>query len=140
MRGLLVAFLLAVVLLAAAVGDAASPGPKLFLTSVSVRENVTVDLRLRFCASIGPKAVLVVNEVRKVGRSVRTRKSWVEPLGVDAVDVGPYDCVTGWRESWLVQPRSLFSGPGVYSVTIRVRDGFGRVSAPASFSLQAGTR
>jgi len=97
-------------------------------------------MALQFCASIGPRAVLLVSEVRKVGRSVRARKNWVEPLGVDVVGVGAYECTRGWRESWLVQPRSLFVGPGVYTVTIRVRDGFGTVSAPASFSLQAGSR
>jgi hypothetical protein len=37
--------------------------------------------------------------------------------------------------SWIVPSRFL-AGRGSYFVTVRVRDGYGRVSAPAAFSMR----
>lgn len=123
---------------------ARAESPRLELASVSVRRTApsagfagSVSLRLRVCASIGPRAVIVVQESRRVGGVTKARDRWSDPLGVDLDQVQPYECVSGYRLAWAARSR-LFVGPGIYNATIRVRDGYGKVSAPVSLTLRPG--
>jgi hypothetical protein len=134
-----------VLALTLAIPAAARPEPpRLTLASVTVKRTApkggyagSVSVRVRWCASVGPGAALVVQESRRVGSVTKARDRWTDPLGVDLDRVQPYDCVSGYLLSWAVKSR-LFAGPGVYGVAIRVRDGLGKLSAPLSLSLRPG--
>ena len=121
----------------------AARAPTAVLTSVAVKHTArsngfagTVAARLRICLSVGPRAVLLIEETRRVGTVTRARESWREPLGVDLDRVRPYACIGNYALSWALESR--FVGPGSYTVRIRVRDGYGRLSDSVSFSLQPG--
>lgn len=114
--------------------------PMVTLSSVTVKRSAasggyagSVDVRVRVCLSVGPGAVFVIEEKRKVSGMTKASDRWVDPLGVDLDRVYPYECVSGYQLSWTRKAR--LSGPGTYAVTIRVRDGYRSVSAPVSFSV-----
>ena len=88
------------------------------------------------CESVGPGATLLVRETRKVGTLTTASKRWSDPTVVDLTRIYPYRCVSNYQVLWALKSR--FVGPGTYIVTIRIRDGYGRLSRPASFSLQPG--
>jgi hypothetical protein len=118
--------------------------PTLTITSVKVTRTTTapgyagtVDLRVRLCASIGPRAVLLTRQWRAVGRVKKASANDIDPLGVDLTKVYPYSCTSDYQMSWIV-PTRLLVGGGTYYVSVRVRDGYGRLSAPASFTLRQG--
>jgi hypothetical protein len=92
-------------------------------------------IRVRFCAEIGPHAVLLIRETRKTRGSTKASASSQEPLGVDLDRVQPYGCVRRFVVAWLV-PAKLLRGTGTYSVTVRLRDGRGRLTRPIGFSLR----
>jgi hypothetical protein len=92
---------------------------------------------LRLCASIGPRAQLVTRQWRAVGARVVARGDFVDPLGVDLDRVYPYECAPKYMSSWLV-PTRLLAGPGTYYVSMCVRDGYGRLSPPVSFTFHGG--
>jgi hypothetical protein len=122
----------------------AAGGPSISLSRVTIERTKpdggyagTVDLKFRLCAIIGPRAVILVREARVLGGVTKASYNWLDPLGVDLDRVYPYACEPNYQASWIVKTR-LIRGPGTYTVSIRVRDGYGRVSAPISFSLKAG--
>jgi hypothetical protein len=134
----LVVALAATVLVPAVTAATAAPRPTITLASATLSQKPTggtVSLRLRICASIGPRAVVLVTERRTIGTRRVAVNSFVDPLGVDQVGVGSYTCFS-WEESWL-SPRRL-SGRGTYSAVVRVRDGYGLLSLPASVSWDRG--
>jgi hypothetical protein len=123
---------------------ASAKAPTLGLTAVSVQRTAaagkypaSVRLRLRWCASIGPRAAIVVREFRRAGATTRARAAWAEPLGVDLDRVGPYECVAGYLLAWVVE-RRLVAGPGAYGASLRIRDGQGRLSKPVSLGFRLG--
>jgi hypothetical protein len=123
---------------------AGNEAPTLELTSAAVKRTKpngrfagSVTLHVRMCLSVGPRAQLIVTETRRLGAAVKARATWTDPLGVDLVKVYPYDCVSGYMLSWVLGTR--FSvGPGTYTVTVRLRDGYGRLTAPVLVSLRPG--
>ena len=94
-------------------------------------------IRVRFCAEIGPRAALLVRETRKVGGSIKASASSVEPLGVDLQRILPYRCFRNYVVAWLVRAKLLVGG-GTYAMTVRLRDGHGRLTRPIGFSLRSG--
>ena len=119
----------------------ATPPPTFTISSVSVNASrATVDVRGRLCVSVGPGAVVITREERRVGSKLVARKTWTDPLGVDVEEIYPRECVNGWRMSWLTGKRFVQAGPGVCRVTIRVRDGYGRTGPAAVVTLQPGPR
>ena len=133
-----------VALLALPARAAAAQAPTAVISSVAVKHTApassgyagSVEVRLRICLNVGPRAVLLVDETRKLGTVTRASESWRDPLGVDLDRVRPYACLNDYVVSWAL--RSRFVGPGTYTVHIRIRDGYGRLSKAASFSLQPG--
>jgi hypothetical protein len=123
---------------------AAAQAPTAVISSVAVKHTArassgyagTVEVRLRICLNAGPRAVLLVDETRMLGTVTRASESWRDPLGVDLDRIRPYACFGNYVLSWALKSR--FLGPGTYTVRIRVRDGYGRLSNTASFSLQPG--
>jgi hypothetical protein len=92
-------------------------------------------VRIRFCAEIGPRAVLLIRETRRFRGSTRATASLVEPLGVDLTVVMPHRCIARHTVGWLVASKLLVGG-GTYSVSIRLRDGRGRVTRSVGFSFR----
>ncbi len=92
-------------------------------------------IRVRFCAEIGPRAVLLIRETRKRAGATMASARSVEPLGVDLTGVVPYQCVRGFVVAWLI-PARLVVGGGTYSVTVRLQDGRGRLTPSVGFSLR----
>jgi hypothetical protein len=43
--------------------------------------------------------------------------------------------VSNYEMSWIVKAK-LFDGPGTYYVSVRLRDGYGRITPPVSASFQ----
>jgi hypothetical protein len=120
--------------------NAAAQLPRLSVQSATVTKTVrggTVSVKMRLCASIGPKAVLTLRETRTVRGRVLAQARQVEPLGVDLDRIYPYSCANRYQSSWIVQPR-LIRAPGTYRVVIRLRDGYGRLSTPIAVSLALG--
>ncbi len=78
---------------------------------------------------------MITRETRKLGAATKSSRVFRDPLGVDLTRRYPYDCVSGYLLSWIV-PARLLGGGGTYSVNVRVRDGYGRMSTPALFSLR----
>jgi hypothetical protein len=122
---------------------AAAKAPSAVITSVAVKRTApsdgfagSVDVRLRLCESVGPGATILVRETRKIGTLTKASERWSDPTGVDLTRIYPYGCVSNYQVSWALKSR--FVGPGTYTITIRIRDGYGRLSRPASFSLQPG--
>ena len=122
---------------------AAANAPSAVISSVAVKHTAraagfagAVDARLRMCLSVGPRAVVLVEETRMLGTLTTASERWRDPLGVDLDQVRPYACVDDYRLSWALKSR--FVGPGTYAVRIRIRDGYGRLSKAVSFSLQPG--
>ena len=123
----------------------AAAAPKLELTSVTVKRTPpdggfagVVTIRVRLCLSVGPRAQLITTETRRVGSVTKAHGQQVEPLGVDLDKVSPYACVSNYMASWALQTRFAIGG-GTYSVTIRARDGYGKLSAPIAFSVRPGS-
>jgi hypothetical protein len=106
--------------------------PTVQILRATLDRNVhTVDLRVRICFSAGPRAQVAITEHRTFhGRHATHR--WA-PRGEDPTRVSPFTCRTGWRLNWLLEPR--LRGPGTYTATIRVRDGFGRWSPAVAFTV-----
>ena len=92
-------------------------------------------VKFRLCISVGPRAVLLTRETRSIGGVVKATATSLDPLGVDLDHVYPYDCVNNYGSSWIVQSRLLVGG-GTYAVSIRARDGYGRMSSPLVFSVR----
>lgn len=140
---LMLAIVVAVVVIISAEAGT-SPRPSLSLSTVTVKRTPpsdgwagTVNVTMRLCASIGPRAQLLTRQWRAVGARVVARGDFPDPLGVDLDRIYPYECASKYTAGWLV-PAKLLSGPGTYNVSIRVRDGYGRLSAPVSFSFHGG--
>lgn len=121
---------------------AAEPWPTITLTSVTVKRTPvrdgfagTVSLRFRLCLNVGPRAVLITRQVRKLAGRTKAKEAATDPLGVDLDKVYPYECVPDYRLSWAVPARFLLGG-GTYYVDVHVRDGFVRVSRPVLFSMR----
>ncbi len=136
---------LGVLLLALSLPAAAAEKPSLELRSVTVKRYKpsgtfagASTVRLRLCLSTGPGAYISVHEKRSVGGKTKASNRWNDPLGVDLTRVYPRECVPNYLISWAVETR-LISGPGTYSVSIRVRDGYGVWTSPVSFSVKAGS-
>jgi hypothetical protein len=112
----------------------AARSPAISISTVIYRRaGRTVDLHVRLCLSNGPGARLSVTE-RLVVHGVRKASDhWVDPTGVDLTHVYPYACDAAYQIAWV--PKRRLSGPGVYTATIRVRDGLGKWSVPASFTV-----
>lgn len=125
-------FSLALALAAVQAAAAATASPKVTLTAITFKKG-TVDLRFRLCLSVGPRAVILTRETRRVGGRVVAANSAVDPLGVDMRDIAPYGCVSNYTSGWIVN-RNLI-GPGTYTMTLRVRDGYGILSKAVSFSI-----
>lgn len=102
------------------------------ITRTAARDGFAGSARLvvRMCLSVGPRAVILTRETRKVGARTKAVATTIDPLGVDLTQVYPYECVERYSMSWLVQSRFLVGG-GTYSLNVRVRDGHGRMSKPA---------
>jgi hypothetical protein len=142
----MVASLLLTVGLAAAglaSADAATPPmPVLSLSNVSVKKTAprdgyagSVTVHMRFCMNVGPGARIETYEWRAIGARVVARARSIDPLGVDLDRVYPYECVPRYMISWIV-PTRLIRSPGVYRVSMRLRDGYGRVTPTVSFSFR----
>ena len=121
---------------------AAEPLPTITLTSLTIKRSEardgfagTVSIRFRMCLNAGPRAAIITRETRKVGATTKARRTSLEPLGVDLDDVYAYDCAANQSVAWAV-PSRLFLGGGTYSADVRVRDGYGRLSAPVLFSIR----
>ena len=132
---------LAAVFSSPATGYAKAPLPTISLTGLTVKRTPvsdrlagTVDLRVRLCVSIGPRAQIIWKESRRTGSTVKAQGTTVDPLGVDLTKISPYACVSNYQISWAVQARFMV-GRGTYAVSVRVRDGYGRLSEPASFTV-----
>lgn len=93
----------------------------------------TVELRMRVCGGLGPRARMITLETRTVDRRVVARRRSYEPMGVDLTQVYPYECASGFRAGWVV-PARLMRQPGPYHVTVWMVDGYGRRSAPVRAS------
>jgi hypothetical protein len=91
----------------------------------------TVDLRVRICYSAGRRAQVTIIE-RRTFHGRHTTHRWA-PRGEEPTRVSRFTCRTGWRLNWLLEPR--LRGPGTYTATIRVRDGFGRWSPAVAFTV-----
>lgn len=139
---ILVTFAVSASALASPVAGSAPPTLSPISASVTITDPRDDDagralIRVRFCAEIGPRAVLLIRETRKVGGSTKASGSSVEPLGVDLVRVLPYRCFRNYAVAWLVRAKLLVGG-GTYAVTVRLRDGHGRLTRPIGFSLRSG--
>jgi hypothetical protein len=138
----LVSACLAVAAVLAVSASAAEPLSTVTLTSLTVKRAAvhdgfagTVSLRFRLCLSVGPRAALITRETRKVAGVTKAQATSLDPLGVDLTRVYPYDCANNYESSWIV-PARLLVGGGTYSVNLRARDGYGRMSAPLLFSVR----
>jgi hypothetical protein len=110
--------------------------PKIRVSSIVYRRAAgTVDLHVRLCLSNGPGAKLSVIEQRAVHGAPRATARWADPTGVDLKHVYPYGCVSDYQIAWVLEPRLL--GPGTYTATIRVRDGYGTWSGPVFFRISS---
>jgi hypothetical protein len=143
---LLVVIALSVVLTLAGQGDSATRAPLLSLKSVTIIRSATrdgfggsVEMRVRMCANMGPRAAFFTTEWRSVGARVVARAQDVDPLGVDLSHVYPYDCTAEYKLSWAVKT-ILIRGRGTYHVTIRLRDGYGHLTPPISAAFQGGEK
>lgn len=137
----LAAILVAAVLVAIA-SASSKQGPTLEIVSEAVVMTRIKDgsagrakASVRFCAELGPRAVLFIRETRRWRGAQRAVRSTVEPLGVDLDHVMPYRCVARFSIGWLV-PTSLLVGGGTYSVSVRLRDGRLRLSRSVGFSVR----
>jgi len=110
--------------------------PTIKIASVTYRRAAgTVDLRVRLCLSNGPGAVISIAEQRRL-RGVRVGSGHsIDPTGVDLTRIYPYSCVAVYQIAWVLKPRLV--GPGTYTATVRVRDGYGAWSAAVSFSISS---
>ncbi|MCS7007505.1 MAG: hypothetical protein RMM28_08980 [Thermoleophilia bacterium] len=126
---------------------AEEPPPSLSLISVSIKRDLrstgdrfagVAEFRVRLCVSNGPRAMFQIRERRTVGGKPVVSEQWINPLGVDLAEIYPRTCVSNYLVSWAIKAR-LIGRPGTYSVTIRVRDGYGRWSNPVGASIKAGT-
>jgi hypothetical protein len=99
------------------------------------RGSGTVDLHVRLCLSNGPLALLSVTERRAVRGVQKATSTWSDPTGVDLTRVYAYACASAYQIAWALKPRLV--GPGTYTATIRVRDGYGTWSRPISFSVSS---
>jgi hypothetical protein len=117
-------------------GSDARRSPTINIASVTYRRAAgSVDLRVRLCMSNGPGAVISIAEQRRLrGVRVGSDRS-VDPTGVDLTRVYPYSCVAVYQIAWVLKPRLV--GPGTYTATVRVRDGYGAWSAAVSFSISS---
>ena len=125
-----------------AAAPAASTAPTLTMQSLTIKREKprdgfagTVSLRVRICLSVGPKAQLVTAEARTAGSAVKAKGTSIEPLGVDLTKISAFACTSNYLISWAVRSRFLVGG-GTYAATIRLRDGYGRVSAPLAFGVR----
>jgi len=110
--------------------------PTVSIASVTYRRAAgTVDLRVRLCLSNGPGAVISIGEQRRLHGVRMASDHSVDPTGVDLTRVYPYSCVAGYQIAWALKPRLV--GPGTYTATVRVRDGYGTWSAAVSFSISS---
>lgn len=91
----------------------------------------TVDLRLNLCFSSGPRAQIAILEQRKLG-VVKASHRW-SPRGVEPRRIAPFACRGNWRLNWLLEPD--LRSAGTYTAEIRVRDAYGRWTAPVSISV-----
>jgi hypothetical protein len=136
-RAPLVAAVAVLTLAGAGLASAAEAPPSIGLASVSVkRKPPTASVYLNFCASVGPRAAIITTETRRILSRVVARNVSPEPLGADLDRVYPRECVTRFLISWVVQPRLM--GKGVYSVSFRVKDGYGQLSKVVGFSFNPG--
>ncbi|MGH3133059.1 MAG: hypothetical protein ACRDNY_04850 [Gaiellaceae bacterium] len=94
----------------------------------------TARIRVKFCAEIGPRALIRIHETRKIGASIKASRKSVARLGAGVDRIQPYRCARR-TVRWRV-PSRLLVGGGTYSVNVRVRDGRGRLSQPLGFSLR----
>ena len=129
--------LVAGVLVGLALQGAAGAGtprpPSLQITKATVdRVARTVDLRGRICFSAGPRALISVEERRTVHGVVKASRHWI-PSAIKPTRIYPYACTNRWRLNWLLQ--SGLNGPGTYTVSIRLRDAYGRWTPPVSVSV-----
>jgi hypothetical protein len=122
-------------LLAAATAVAGTPRlPSLQITKATVdRAARTVDLRLRICFSAGPLALIAVSERRVLHGVEKGSSHWIVPRAVEPTRIYPFSCSNRWRVNWLLKPR--LSGPGTYTVTIRLRDAYRRRTPAVAFSV-----
>ena len=65
---------------------------------------------------------------------MKARGITIDELGVDLAKIYPYRC-SKYQIGWLAEARFVVGG-GIYSATLRVRDGRGRLSAPVAFSVR----
>ncbi len=146
MKRLLLTIPIALSLLASSTASSAiRPSPSIKVTSLSFKKNAalnggargsTMDVRMTLCASIGPKAVFLITQTRKVGSVVKARFTMPDPLGVDVAGIQPYQCYTNYRQSWWIDSGDKrFVLPGTYIVSLRVKDAYGTLSTPATMSV-----
>lgn len=115
---------------------ATRPRPSLAIQKAAVdRAARTVDLRLRICFSAGPRAAISVSERRALRGVVRAVNLWTVPRAVEPTHISAFSCRSAWRVNWLLKPR--LAGPGSYTVALRVRDAYGRWTAPVAFSVSS---
>jgi hypothetical protein len=143
---LLVVIALSSVLALAAQGGGATRAPLLSLKSIAIKRSASSDgfggsvvMRVRMCANTGPRAALFTTEWRSVGARIVARAEDIDPLGVDLKRVNPYDCNADYTLGWAVKTR-LIHGPGTYHVTVRLRDGYRRLTPPISATFHSGER
>jgi hypothetical protein len=103
-------------------------------TAVRAGFAASVDLRVRLCLSVGPRAVITTREERRVGSVVKARGITIDELGGDLGKIRPYRC-SAYQIGWLPEARFVVGG-GTYSARLRVRDGRGRLSAPLAFTVR----
>ena len=77
--------------------------------------------------------MIAVSERRILRGVEKASNDWNVPRGVKPTRIYPFSCRTGWRVNWLLKPR--LSGPGTYTVAIRVRDAYGKWTPQAAFSV-----
>jgi hypothetical protein len=111
----------------------AGSAPTVRISNVNIdRAKWTVDVHVRLCESLGLRSIILVTERRSLDGVVKATARWTDPTGVDLTSVYPYACVAGYEIAWAPKPH--LAGRGTYVATVRVRDGYGKWSTPASFS------
>lgn len=132
-RRRLAAGLLGAVLLPGLAAAGTPRPPSLQIVKATVdRAAHTVDLRLRICFSAGPRALIAVTERRSLHGVEKASNHWV-PRAVEPTRIYPFSCNDHWRVNWLLKPR--LSGPGTYTVSLRVRDAYGRWTPGVTLSV-----
>jgi hypothetical protein len=129
------------VLVAAPAGARSERVPTIRFNSATVKRTAvrdgyagTVSVNARICVGGAPGPLILTTQTRRMGGKVKARLTTRDPLAVDSVDVLPYTCVDHYRVAWVVQSRFMVGG-GTYTASLRIRNGSGVLSAPATVSL-----